>query len=177
MTNMPTEHQFKAFGITLGTVCVPFFLLIGSLNTNAGMEFWRDKWHRILYWMFGRPVPSEEEEEMVNGRKTSFSKPKRGLSSMEAKNARRIREDQIKPIARKRTMAPLDTSYQGSPLESNSKSINMSATRLHRTTDQVTLHLKTDKVSQNETEHRLPWWKKLSRKIYTDPDDLNRENV
>lgn len=38
----------------MATVCVPFFLLIGSLNTTSGMEFWRSKWHQLLYWLFGR---------------------------------------------------------------------------------------------------------------------------
>jgi hypothetical protein len=54
MTNMPTEHQFKVFGIVMATVCVPFFLLIGSLNTTSGMEFWQSKWHQFLNWVLRR---------------------------------------------------------------------------------------------------------------------------
>jgi hypothetical protein len=51
MTNMPTQHQFKWFGIVMATVCIPFFLLIGSLNTTSGMEFWRSKWHQLLSYI------------------------------------------------------------------------------------------------------------------------------
>ncbi|TVY17373.1 hypothetical protein LARI1_G004803 [Lachnellula arida] len=51
MTNMPTQHQFKWFGIVMATVCIPFFLLIGSLNTTSGMEFWRSKWQYLLSYI------------------------------------------------------------------------------------------------------------------------------
>ena len=44
MTNMPTAQHYWAFGITLATVCVPFFLLIGSLNSTSGMRWWGNKW-------------------------------------------------------------------------------------------------------------------------------------
>jgi len=48
MTNMPSQDSgFKNFAIVMAVVCVPFFLLIGSLNTTSGMEFWRDKWHMV----------------------------------------------------------------------------------------------------------------------------------
>jgi len=30
---------------------VPFFLLIGSLNTTSGMRFWRTKWYTVFKWM------------------------------------------------------------------------------------------------------------------------------
>ena len=42
MTNMPTEPHFWPFGVVLASVCLPCFLLVGSMNTNAGMEFWRN---------------------------------------------------------------------------------------------------------------------------------------
>ncbi len=32
------EHWFRAFGVTMASVCIPFFFLIGSLDTNKGME-------------------------------------------------------------------------------------------------------------------------------------------
>jgi len=50
MSNMSQEEDFKTFGVVMVVVCLPFFLLIGSLNTTAGMTFWRDKWHRLLNW-------------------------------------------------------------------------------------------------------------------------------
>ena len=43
MTNMPTERHYWTFGIVTATVCVPFFVLLGSLNTTRGMHFWRVK--------------------------------------------------------------------------------------------------------------------------------------
>ncbi|KAF2136265.1 uncharacterized protein K452DRAFT_237687 [Aplosporella prunicola CBS 121167] len=43
MTNMPTEPHFWPFGITMVCVCVPFLLLIGSLNTTKGYEFWKTR--------------------------------------------------------------------------------------------------------------------------------------
>jgi hypothetical protein len=52
MTNMPQGNQdFKWFGVTMATVCIPFFLLIGSLNTASGMLFWRSKWDRVVAWI------------------------------------------------------------------------------------------------------------------------------
>jgi hypothetical protein len=48
MTNMPSEGSFEPFGITMAAVCVPFFLLIGSLNTSSGFTFWRNKWYSLL---------------------------------------------------------------------------------------------------------------------------------
>jgi hypothetical protein len=43
MTNMPSKKHFTIFGIVTATVCIPFFVLIGSLNTNKGMQFWKSK--------------------------------------------------------------------------------------------------------------------------------------
>ena len=69
---MPTDHQFRLFGIVMAVVCIPFFLLIGSLNTSSGMEFWRTKWHRVLAWMTRTPLPSlstdevDDEEDNIN---------------------------------------------------------------------------------------------------------------
>ena len=41
MTNMPTDRHYWMFGIVTATVCVPFLILIGSLNSHRGMNFWR----------------------------------------------------------------------------------------------------------------------------------------
>lgn len=46
MTNMPQSPEFWQFGVVLVAVCVPFFVLIGSLNSNRGMLFWQ---HRVEY--------------------------------------------------------------------------------------------------------------------------------
>ncbi|KAI5356840.1 Putative Mg2+ transporter protein, CorA-like/Zinc transport protein ZntB [Septoria linicola] len=62
MTNMPEERQYWHFGIVTATVCVPFFILIGSLNTVRGMTFWRKKTRNgvqhaldAVAWIRGRP--------------------------------------------------------------------------------------------------------------------------
>ncbi|WPB05064.1 uncharacterized protein RHO25_009713 [Cercospora beticola] len=62
MTNMPEERQYWHFGIVTATVCIPFFILIGSLNTVRGMTFWRKKTsnafkHALNFfaWISGRP--------------------------------------------------------------------------------------------------------------------------
>jgi hypothetical protein len=55
MTDMSSYHFFKWFAVTMVTVCIPFFLMIGSLNTTSGMEFWRKKWHQSLEWVMGLP--------------------------------------------------------------------------------------------------------------------------
>jgi hypothetical protein len=65
---MPTEHQFKWFGVVMATVCIPFFLLIGSLNTTSGMEFWRSKWHQLLSYISNtvrRPPPASAKNQKI----------------------------------------------------------------------------------------------------------------
>ncbi|KAF2748337.1 hypothetical protein M011DRAFT_485630 [Sporormia fimetaria CBS 119925] len=51
MTNMDTEPQFWQFGITLATVCVPFFLLIGFLNTDSGYRMFIEKTKALWLWL------------------------------------------------------------------------------------------------------------------------------
>jgi hypothetical protein len=53
MTNMPTEHHYWAFGITMATVCIPFFCLVGSLNSTTGLAWWRNK-TRIFFGFLGK---------------------------------------------------------------------------------------------------------------------------
>jgi hypothetical protein len=52
MTNMNPDAGFWRFGVTMATVCVPFFLLIGSMNTSRGMQFWTEQAHKLfsLFW-------------------------------------------------------------------------------------------------------------------------------
>lgn len=54
MTNMPVDAGFWPFGVTLATVCVPFFFLIGSMNTSSGMKFWRENVGKFGRWVGGR---------------------------------------------------------------------------------------------------------------------------
>ena len=60
MSNMPTEHEFNIFGIVMTTVCVPFFFLIGSLNTTQGMRFWRSRYHAVIAKVFSRKIKGDE---------------------------------------------------------------------------------------------------------------------
>ena len=58
MTNMNPKDGFINFGIVTLVVCVPTYMLIGSLNTGSGFEFWtrlftRDFWRRNLALISG----------------------------------------------------------------------------------------------------------------------------
>lgn len=43
MTNMPTSQVYWPFAVVTICVCVPFFFLVGSLNSTRGLRFWRNK--------------------------------------------------------------------------------------------------------------------------------------
>ncbi|KAF1984063.1 hypothetical protein K402DRAFT_359858 [Aulographum hederae CBS 113979] len=43
MTNMPPNDNFNHFAYTLVAICIPTYILIGSLNTDSGMKFWTTK--------------------------------------------------------------------------------------------------------------------------------------
>lgn len=77
---MSTEHTFWEFGTVLVVVCVPFFLLIGSLNTTKGYEFWKARCKEVmktclwfLAFMSGlapktsRPQKGQKQEEKEEG--------------------------------------------------------------------------------------------------------------
>lgn len=40
---MPPNDNFKPFGIVIVIICVPTYMLIGSLNTTSGLKFWSHK--------------------------------------------------------------------------------------------------------------------------------------
>ena len=40
MTNMDPRESFIHFGIVTAVICVPTYMLIGSLNTGSGFKFW-----------------------------------------------------------------------------------------------------------------------------------------
>ncbi|KAI7223907.1 hypothetical protein KC333_g217 [Hortaea werneckii] len=69
MSNMPTAQHYNTFGIVTAVVCVPFFVLIGSLNTTRGMHFWRQKSRIALHklaifiaWLFGCGRKRDDKE-------------------------------------------------------------------------------------------------------------------
>lgn len=51
MTNMPQNDSFKSFGIVFAATCVPTYMLIGSLNTTSGLQFWSGKTNKMLTWI------------------------------------------------------------------------------------------------------------------------------
>ena len=54
---MSPEHTHWEFGIVMATVCVPFFLLIGSLNTTKGYAFWKGKSKAVYGLVLGKRKP------------------------------------------------------------------------------------------------------------------------
>jgi len=53
MTNMDPNDSFIRFGVVSLAVCLPTYMLIGSLNTNRGFKFWTEKIHGLfsaLFW-------------------------------------------------------------------------------------------------------------------------------
>jgi hypothetical protein len=61
MTNMDTDPHYWQFGVTLATVCVPFFLLIGFLNTESGYKYWARK--TKAFWRWVRSEPKERKPD------------------------------------------------------------------------------------------------------------------
>ncbi|KAL8821852.1 MAG: hypothetical protein Q9191_007227 [Dirinaria sp. TL-2023a] len=55
MTNMPTNDSFHPFAIVTVIICVPTYMLIGSLNTTTGLQFWTTKtrsfFHNVGKWL------------------------------------------------------------------------------------------------------------------------------
>ncbi|KAI4141586.1 MAG: hypothetical protein L6R39_005275, partial [Caloplaca ligustica] len=57
MTNMNPRDSFRPFGIVTAVICVPTYMLIGSLNTTSGVQFWRQK-TRQFFSFLGRIITS-----------------------------------------------------------------------------------------------------------------------
>ena len=62
MTNMDPNDNFIRFGVVTLAICLPTYMLIGSLNTTSGFAFWTRKihlpftfefWKRLLAYCFG----------------------------------------------------------------------------------------------------------------------------
>ncbi|KAK7534920.1 uncharacterized protein J3D65DRAFT_428727 [Phyllosticta citribraziliensis] len=89
MTNMSTKPTYWQFGAVLACVCIPFFLLIGSLNTDRGHEFWKERckeaWGGIK-WFFAflaapvskRYVSGKGGREIDQGKGEQEKRTKRG---------------------------------------------------------------------------------------------------
>ncbi|KAI4120362.1 MAG: hypothetical protein LQ338_007071 [Usnochroma carphineum] len=53
MTNMDPNQSFHPFGIVTAVICIPTYMLIGSLNTTSGVEFWRGKTRQFFSFIGG----------------------------------------------------------------------------------------------------------------------------
>lgn len=49
MTNMNPTANFRDFGIVLVVICIPTYILIGSLNTEGGLRFWLQQTKSLHY--------------------------------------------------------------------------------------------------------------------------------
>ncbi|KAK5717292.1 hypothetical protein LTR15_009185 [Elasticomyces elasticus] len=94
MTNMPTDMNYWDFGIVTITVCVPFFILLGSLNTTRGMHFWRVKTVALLgnvglwmKWLFGRQTGANSDGSLL-AREEPRLQMSRSTSTQNARNTR-----------------------------------------------------------------------------------------
>ncbi|KAF2213983.1 hypothetical protein CERZMDRAFT_66734 [Cercospora zeae-maydis SCOH1-5] len=94
MTNMPEERQYWHFGIVTATVCIPFFILIGSLNTVRGMTFWRKKTsngfqHALTFfaWVNRRPRKSSASEAEKEGLRRTNTRLSTEMSVAELKGS------------------------------------------------------------------------------------------
>lgn len=96
MTNMDANASFWRFGVVLVTVCVPFFLLIGSMNTNRGMRFWREQFGTAIVCFFGFIIwpwsRAARKKAAEDNDKSSVEVPQKQVRSLSATEgmARRI---------------------------------------------------------------------------------------
>ena len=72
MTNMPPDDNFVPFGIVIVIICLPTYLLIGSLNTTQGMKFWRQRTidlirfiGKIVMYVFNFLRPESEKSKRL----------------------------------------------------------------------------------------------------------------
>nr|OQO15416.1 hypothetical protein B0A51_17250 [Rachicladosporium sp. CCFEE 5018] len=128
MTNMPSRESYWLFGCVTVAVCVPFFVLIGSLNTTTGMRFWRAKTAallrnigRFLAWLIScggrRKDDSDDEDDLSesdsgigNGSRTKFGHRLSNAQSLQART---------RPLSRQRSRAlaeDLEARKEGLPV-------------------------------------------------------------
>ncbi len=187
MTNMPADHKFNVFAIVMCTVCVPFFLLIGSLNTTSGMEFWRSRWHQSINWITGSKPPEDEQElkqktnpgKHYNPRHRRFQlmneigETKVKKRSLSASRAMEARNAQIKPEKDSSASVNGENTKKDVLTESNNKpegckpASNMSMGG-KKSTPIISAVSSTEKVapesSNSRNELSPSWWGRLMRR-------------
>lgn len=120
----------------MATVCIPFFLLIGSMNTNVGMRFWKEQFGnflartaRIFTWS-----KKKDSEEATNGSDKEIPvvrKPHRSASASEARAQRmepieqREKEQDVDPSPSPRKSISFGQPFPRRPHNSVSSSIMM----------------------------------------------------
>ncbi|EDN97187.1 hypothetical protein SS1G_11712 [Sclerotinia sclerotiorum 1980 UF-70] len=97
MTNMSTVQNFTPFGITMVTVCVPFFFLVGALNTTSGMQFWRVRWYRFLGWFGQQGIHSSSSSSATKQNSSLMGDPTQP-NPVSSASAVTIANDKDKPL-------------------------------------------------------------------------------
>lgn len=183
MTNMPTEHQFKWFGITMATVCIPFFLLIGSLNTTSGMEFWRSKWHQIRDYISHLAAAAAAAVASDKNKREVGQRQGRGQGQGKSRNQQRIeRVKQLSLSASSRAMTGLgartispataqprsdgpatgsrdNNPPRHSPGQENGR--RPDAAETSESTGRMNVTLAADEVPKREKALEQRWWEKV----------------
>ena len=123
MENMPNKADKDPFAITTVTVCIPFLLLIGSLNTHKGMAFWRKRTKAVVdsvveffAWITGGSKKQPElvsaksfDSEMSNGSLRRWSTGQKGVRHVETE------ESAAEEIRQRRLEGGLTTSVTFGP--------------------------------------------------------------
>lgn len=99
MENIPGGLNLVVFGIVMATVCVPFFLLVGSLNSTRGLTFWKNRWKSVWHastafvkWSLGikqRMAPGLKRSNTAGSGTSSGWRMERTTSANEAMRERR----------------------------------------------------------------------------------------
>ncbi|PBP25214.1 hypothetical protein BUE80_DR003680 [Diplocarpon rosae] len=169
MTNMPTERDFTWFGVTMATVCIPFFLLIGSLNTTSGMTFWRGKWHQFLAWAFRSPhlLLGPQDQKPENGSALAEIRMKRrSLSAHEATHEINIRKAQIDTNGQSSASTCDSTPSTPPQIEIPGQCVNTPRTQdvpktLHQN---ISPTPPAEKATAQQSKRASSWWLKITRR-------------
>jgi hypothetical protein len=100
MTNMPQKEDYWMFAIVTTTVCIPFFVLVGSLNSRRMLHFWKRKikaaftgLSSFVWWLAGRKQDTDAPEllsvKSFDSTQRADTTRLRRLSSLQNQNERR----------------------------------------------------------------------------------------